>query len=816
VIARVPDRKTIRLFGWLLSFPLFLAGTVLISPIMAQQSDLPDTQKNPFAGDPAAIAAGKTLYAETCQSCHGGEARGDRGPALASGNFTHGSEDTDLFRTIRAGVPGSQMPAFALLPADNVWRIITYLRSLNTNHAADGETVAGDAATGQQIFWGKGGCGRCHEVNARGSAIGADLSDAGKNSADYLHRMIMNPNAPAAAAQRWFRPGGVRVKTRAGEEVVGIQRAEDNYTVIMTDLNGQLRRFDRKDLLAEQVEPKSLMPDNYSQLLSPTEIQDLVAYLKTLKSRDLTKTIQVDLPGGLSFARLRNAAAEPQNWLTYWGNYQGHHYSALNQITPLNVPRLQAQWSVQMPPGPVLEATPLVVDGILYTTYTTAASAGVYAIDARSGLTIWKYDRRQKATNPNQINPFNRGVAVLGNRVFFGTLDAALVALDARTGRILWETQVADTMTGNSITGAPLAVKDKIVVGVAGGEFGIRGFIDAYDPATGKRLWRFNTIPGPGEFGHDTWSGESWKHGSGAAWLTGSYDPDLDLLYWTVGNPGPGMNGSEREGDNLFTCSVVALDPDTGQRKWHYQFTPGDTHDWDANEDVVLADSVVGGVKRKLLLQADRNGMFYALDRTDGKLILGKPYVKQTWNSGFQPDGRPIVMPDWQSTAKGNIVSPILVGGSNWQNPSYDPIHSIMYVVALNGGMGYRSIPVKYEPGRQYMGGAPFPSGEAARSSLLAIDTTTGAVKWEYPLFRISMGAGVLATRSRLVFLGTGDGNLIALDATTGKSLWHFQTGASISSSPMSYAIEGRQYVSISAGAALYAFALPDENETKP
>jgi alcohol dehydrogenase (cytochrome c) len=602
----------------------------------------------------------------------------------------------------------------------------------------------------------------------------------------------------------------VSVKTRAGEEVVGIQRAEDNYTLIMTDLSGKLRRFDRKDILAEDTEPKSLMPDNYSQVLSPTEIQDLVAYLKSLKSRDLSKTIQVDLSGGLSFARLRNAGAEPQNWLTYWGNYQGHHFSSLSQITPVNVKRLQAQWSVQMPTGPVLEATPLVVDGAMYTTYTTPSSAGVYAIDARSGLTIWKYDRRQKAINPNQINPFNRGVAVLGNRVFFGTLDAALVALDARTGRILWEAQVADTMTGNSITGAPLAVKDKIVVGVAGGEFGIRGFIDAYDPATGKRLWRFNTIPGPGEFGHDTWGGDSWKHGSGAAWLTGSYDPDLDVLYWTVGNPGPGLNGSEREGDNLFTCSVVALNPETGERKWHYQFTPGDTHDWDANEDVVLVDSVLGGVKRKLMLQADRNGMFYVLDRTDGKLIFGKPYVKQTWNSGFQPDGRPILLPGWQASSKGKVVSPILIGGSNWQNPSYDPVHSVMYVVALNGGMGYRSVPVKYEAGRQYMGGAPFPSGEPAKSSLLAIDTRTGVVKWEYPTFRISMGAGVLATGSGLVFLATGDGNLIALDSTTGKSLWHFQTGGSIASSPISYAIEGKQFVAISAGDALYTFALPD------
>jgi PQQ-dependent dehydrogenase (methanol/ethanol family) len=802
------ESKRNRAFEGLTGFAFLLMMTSL--QMFAQQADMPDVQKNPFAGNRAAATAGKTLYDQTCQACHGSDAQGGRGPSLASGNFKHGGEDNDLFRTIRTGVPGTQMPAFSLLPSDDVWRIITYVRSLNTNGAAANETVTGNVATGQKIFWGKGGCARCHEVNARGTDLGPDLSDAGKNSAAYLRGVIANPNASTGGPQRWFRPSAVTVKTRDGEEVTGMERAQDNYTLIMTDLSGKLRKFDRKDILSERNGTKSLMPDNYSQMLSPSEMEDLIAYLKSLKARDLSKTIQEDVPGGLSFARLRNADAEPQNWLTYWGNYQGQHFSSLSQITPAHVNQLQARWSVPMPAGPVLEATPLVVDGTMYATYTTAESAGVYAIDAKSGLILWKYDRRQKVINPNQINPFNRGVAMLGNRLFFGTLDAALVALDARSGRILWETQVADTMTGNSITGAPLAVKDRIIVGVAGGEFGIRGFIDAYDPKTGQRLWRFNTIPGPGEFGNGTWSGESWRHGSGAAWLTGSYDPDLDVVYWTVGNPGPGYNGDVREGDNLFTCSVVALDPDTGKRKWHYQFTPGDTHDWDANEDVVLADSVIDGVKRKVMLQADRNGMFYVLDRTDGKLIFGKPYVKQTWNSGFQPDGRPILLPDWKATLKGNIVSPILVGGSNWQNPSYDPVHSMMYVVALDGGMGYRSVPVKYEAGRQYMGGRPFPADEPSKMALLAIDTKTGTVNWEYPTFRISMGAGALATGSGLVFLATGDGNLIALDSTTGKSLWHFQTGGTIASSPISYAIEGKQYVVISAGNALYSFALPE------
>ena len=613
----------------LISF--WVAAVGLSAGVMiAQRADTPDTVKNPFAGDPAAIAAGRDLYAQTCQACHGGEARGDRGPSLATGNFRHGGEDNDLFQTIRTGVPGTQMPAFAALPTDTIWRIIAYLRSLNTNGAAANEVVAGDAVAGEQTFWGKGGCASCHEVNGRGSDVGPDLSAAGTNSASYLRSVILNPNTPQFRRRRFFGPSVVSVKTKSGQQIRGIARAEDSYNLILAATDGKLYRLDKRDLVEEQTEHESLMPANYGQLLSETEIQNLVAYLKSLKARDFSKTIQVKLPPGLSFERLRNAQAEPQNWLTYWGNYQGQHFTALHQITPANISQLQARWAVQMPGSSVLESTPLVVDGIMY---TSGPPGQMFAIDARTGLQIWKFERRQKVVSPYQINPFNRGAAVLGSRVFFGTLDAALVALDARTGRMLWETQIADTLQGYSITGAPLALKDKIIVGIAGGEFGIRGFLDAYDPATGKRLWRFNTIPGPGEFGNQTWSGDSWKHGSGGAWLTGSYDPDLDTLYWAVGNPGPSLNGAVREGDNLFTCSVVALDPATGTRKWHYQFTPADTHDWDANEDLVLANESIAGKKRDVLMQADRNGMFYVLDRTDGKFILAKPYVKETWNA---------------------------------------------------------------------------------------------------------------------------------------------------------------------------------------
>ncbi len=774
-----------------------------VAQVIAQRSDAPDVVKNPFAGDPAAVAAGQTLYGQTCQSCHGGEARGDRGPALAGGNFRHGGEDNELFQTIRNGVPGTQMPAFSALPTDTIWRIITYLRSLNPNSAAANEMVAGDLTAGEQTFWGKGGCGSCHEVNGRGADVGPDLSAAGTNSASYLRSVILDPNSPALRRRRWFGPRVLSIKTRDGQQLRGIARAEDSYNLILTDETGKVHRIDKRDLVEEHSEFASLMPANYGQLLSDVEIQNTVAYLKSLKARDLSKTIQVDVPGGLSFERLRNAQAEPQNWLTYWGDYQGHHFSALHQITPANVKQLQARWSVQMPGSSILEATPLVVDG---TMYTTGPPGQMFALDARTGLRLWKYERRQKVVSPYQINPFNRGAAVLGNRIFFGTLDAALVALDARTGRLLWETQVADTLQGYTITGAPLAIKDKIIVGISGGEFGIRGFIDAYDAATGKRLWRFNTIPGPGEFGHETWSGDSWKQGSGGAWLTGSYDPHLDVLYWAVGNPGPVLNGAVREGDNLFSCSVVALDPATGTRKWHYQFTPGDTHDWDSSEDLVLSD-------RKglpVVMHADRNGMFYVLNRTNGKFVFAKPYVRQTWNLGYDKDGRPNLAPGWKSSPEGNIVYPSLGGGTNWQSPSYDPVRSVLYVAAADSGLGYRSTPVTFEPGREYMGGVPYPVNGPDKSGVMAIDTTTGMVKWRFPISRVSASAGVLATASGIVFVATEEGNLIALDGQSGKSLWHFQTGAPIASSAMSYAVDGKQYVAVAAGNVLYSFALPD------
>lgn len=511
----------------------------------------------------------------------------------------------------------------------------------------------------------------------------------------------------------------------------------------------------------------------------------------------------------LTYERLRNAQAEPQNWMMYWGNYPGTHYSALKQIDKTNVDRLQDAWTVPMTGMRTLQVTPLVVDGVMY---TSGAPGTVLALDAKTGKEIWKYERPQKVKNPSESNPFNRGVAVAGNRVFFGTLDAALLALDRNTGKLLWEVQVANTMEGYSITQAPLALKDRLIVGVAGGEFGIRGFIEAYDFETGKKLWRFDAIPGPGEYGNNTWKGDSWKHGGGSTWLTGTYDAERDVLYWPIGNPSPDIDGSVRLGDNLFSCSVVALDPKTGKRKWHFQFTPGDTHDWDSTEDMILVDRMYKGQQRKLLLHADRNGFFYVLDRTNGKFLSATAFVKQTWNEGFDANGRPKLIEGAKSSPEGSIaVFPSLSGGTNFQSPSYDPATGWLIIEYQEAGQHYIAATEEYRAGSQYQGGRQTRvAEEPTTAGIRALNPETGKVEWETRIARGSLNNGLLATGGGLVFASIADGNLMVLDSKTGAALRTIKLSNAMASAPMSYSVDGKQFIGVMAGTVLHALSLPN------
>ena len=812
---------------------LLTATTFCFYSLLAQQ-DVPEAQKNPFAASRSAIEAGRTVYDGACQGCHGAGARGsDRAPTLAGRSLKHGNTDGEIFQNVRAGIRGTAMPAFSQLSTDQIWQLVSYIRSQTEPSSLEG-VVAGDSETGRTVFETKAKCLDCHQVNGRGTPVGPDLSTAGRISAEQLQAIILNPNqlggggrAGAPAGRRGGRGGRrsgaqnsvVVVTTLDGMEYRGIRRNEDVFSLQMVDLSGKLRLFEKSQLTQIRVETRSLMPEDYGSRLTTADIRNLVAYLKTLDGPNPLKVPTLVQPGFVPYDRIRNAVAEPQNWLTYWGDYSGRHYSSLAQISASNVSQLQAQWAVQMPGDGMVESVPIVVDGVLY---TTGPPGEVFALDARTGRQIWKYQRPQKVVNPYESNRVNRGVAVLGNMIYFGTLDAALIALDARSGALVWETQVADTMEGYSITSAPLALRDKIITGVAGGEYGIRGFIDAYDPYTGKRLWRTYTIPAPGEFGSDTWEGDGWKHGSAGTWLTGTYDPELNTLYWPIGNPGPDANGDVRKGDNLFSCSVLALDPETGRRKWHYQFTPNDTHDWDATEDVILVDRQYGGRLRQLLMQADRNGVFYILDRTNGTFLSATPFVRADWVSGWDKAGRPITTSNWRATPEGSTVFPALGGGTNFQAPSYSPQTGWVYFAYHDGAGRYSAGPATYEAGRQFWGrgsaGGPLAPSAAEEQGVQAFDPETGKTKWKFPLTQNSLSAGILATAGGLVFAGSREGNLIALDAANGKPLWHFGAGAEIASSPMSYAVDGRQYIAISSAGVLYSFALPTEiaNNTKP
>jgi alcohol dehydrogenase (cytochrome c) len=796
---------------------LALAPTAL-SVVLFAQPPTSDVTRNPLATNPAAAADGQRIYNQTCQTCHGPAGQGDRGPELTTARFVHGNDDADVFHTIRAGIPGTQMPPSAGLSDEQIWQLVTYIRSVQTAASADRASAAtpmpaeGNAAAGDALFFGKAACATCHEVNARGGIAGPDLSGVGRLSPAALRQTIIDPNSGPPTVT-------VVVRTRDGRDIRGVRRNEDTFSLQIVDASGHLHLLDKRTLASMRVENRSLMPADYATRLSPDEIANVVAYLRTLQGRDLRKTSAQPMVGGVTFDRLRNARNEPQNWLSYWGDYQGTHFSSLAQITPANVRQLQSVWAMPMPGDSVLEGTPLVVDGVMYAT-GGGTPATVTAIDARTGRQIWRWTRPQRVINPYEINRFSRGVSILGNRLFVGTLDAALIAFDARTGLPVWETQVADTMDGYSITSPPLIVKDKVILGVAGGEFATRGFIDAYDAATGARLWRFNTIPGPGDFGNETWKADSWKTGGGATWLTGTYDPQLNTVYWPVGNPAPQIDRSVRgDLDNLFSDSVVALDPDTGQRKWHYQFTPNDGHDWDSVEDMILVDRQWRGQIRKLLLHADRNGHFYVLDRTDGAFLSGTPFVYQNWNKGFDDKGRPRAIPGSNSSGEGSfLVYPTVGGATNFQAPSYSPMTGWLYLEYAENGQQYVSAPVDVERGRQYLGRSPAMGSPPVRgkndpppsAGIKAIDPENGKTMWDFKLFRGSTTNGLMATAGGVVFAATREGNLVALDAKTGTHLWHVQTGGNMAASPMSYAVDGRQYVAVSAGNVLFSFALPE------
>jgi len=525
------------------------------------------------------------------------------------------------------------------------------------------------------------------------------------------------------------------------------------------------------------------------------------------RSRRWSATVQGCATTALVVMAMAAIVAQEGEWPTYSGSYSSHRFSPLTQLTPQTVGGLRPKWAYQPPGTGTLETTPLFVNGVLY---GTSGPTAVYALDVKSGRPLWEWTRPIAASVLNLGFPrVNRGVAILDDTVYVGTLDGYLVALDARTGVERWTVHVGENPTGHSVTAAPLVVENKVIVGISGGEAGIRGFLDAYDAKTGKQVWRFWTVPSPGEPGSNTWSADSWVHGGGATWLTGSYDPQLKLLYWGTGNPGPDWNGDSRVGDNLYTSSLVAIDVETGKARWSFQFTPHDTHDWDSNQIPVLVDAEYGGRERSLVVMANRNAFFYVLDRKTGEYLLGSPYTKQTWAKGLDAQGRPILIPGMDPSEKGTLVYPSLQGATNWASPSYSPVTGWLYVPVREMGSIYFKTGVEYRPGTYYTGGSEKRLDEESWGAVRALDIKTGKQVWDFPL-PTPTWAGVMATAGGLVFSGSNEGNFYALDAKSGKPLWQFQTGGAIRSGPMSFLADGKQHVAISGGHTLYVFALAE------
>jgi len=536
----------------------------------------------------------------------------------------------------------------------------------------------------------------------------------------------------------------------------------------------------------------------------------VVAYVTSL-------TLRAEVPGELEAAsklpaldpvtydEIRAGTQAQDRWLTYSGSYDGHRFSNADQIKPTNVSMLRLLWMRQYDVSDrSIETSPLVIAGYMF---VTVPPNRVEALDAKTGALIWAYDRHLPDKISLCCGSGNRGLAVLDKTLFLGTLDAHLVALDLETGKVMWDVEIADYREDYSITGAPLALKNIVVTGVAGGDYGVRGFVDARDAVTGKELWRFYTIPGPGQPGSDTWSGDSLKTGGGPTWLTGSFDPETNLIYWPTGNPSPEFNGDRRSGDNLYTNCLLALDADTGALRWYFQFTPHDLYDWDATQIPVLLDTNVEGKPRHYLAQANRNAFYYLLDRDTGRFQLARPYSPQTWAERIDAQGRPVVNPAAVPTERGTTVYPGSGGATTYQSPSYDPRTGYIYISALDWGGVFYKEPYQHRLGELFLGGNfQFFADVQPQGAVRALNALTGEQVWEYrnPAYHVG---GLVSTAGGVVF-GSQQESFFALDAATGRELWRVPTSGRLVASPISFLCSGKQMVTIAAGHDLLTFGL--------
>jgi PQQ-dependent dehydrogenase (methanol/ethanol family) len=744
--------------------------------------------------------AGKKRFAALCSGCHGaGGTGGERGPALVGRKETRVHSEQDLRDIIRNGIPSAGMPAFKLSSAA-VENLIAYVHGLRV--PAVENPASGDVAVGERFFFGKGNCAACHAVSGRGGWIGPDLSALGKRrSLSEIEGSLKDPSAHITPG---FRVATVHL--RDGSSLRGLVKNENTFDLQIQGLDGRLHLLARNEISQVDREKNALMPPVEA---SESEMRDLVAYLSRLAGEAHSNAAaEVSaLPGAISFAQI--VSPNKGDWPTYHGVMTGNRHSPLDQIDSLNVGSLAARWSLTIGRSSKLETTPVVVDGLMYVTAVNEA----YALDARNGREIWHFERpRSTGLSGDAAGGINRGVAILGDRVFMVTDNAHLLALHRLTGSLLWEVEMADSHVNYGATSAPLVVNDLVISGTSGGDEGIRGFVAAYKASTGQRVWRFWTVPQPGDPLSETWAGKALVHGCTAAWLTGTYDAETNQLFWTTGNPCPDYNGDERGGDNLYSDSVLSLDPATGKLRWYFQYTPHDVHDWDSAQTAMLVDAPFEGRPRKLLLHANRNGFFYVLDRTTGQFLRATPFVqKLNWATGIASDGRPIVNHDADPTPQGARACPAVDGATNWFSNAYNPATGLFYLMALEKCNIYTKSAAVWTAGESYYGGEVRDvPGEQGQKFLRAINLETGKIAWEIPQTGNAQSwGGVLSTAGGVVFFCEDSGAFAAADARSGELLWHFQTSDLWKASPMTYMAGGKQYVAVAAGSHILAFSLP-------
>jgi PQQ-dependent dehydrogenase (methanol/ethanol family) len=728
-------------------------------------------------------------FGQNCAVCHGGDGEGtDRAPALTNSRHLRGSSEKDIAELIRNG--RGNMPAFSSLPEAQIQELAGFVRSMNAD--AFEMKPAGDAAAGAALFFGSGRCAQCHTAQGRGGSNGPDLSNIGHQATlSELDQSLQQPDARIAAGY-----GIVNVTLRDGSGLRGFARSQGAHDLQLQTLDGRLHLLLESEYSQVVAEKRSLMPAFSG---TPEQYRDLVAFLSSLGGVAIG-------PNTAAHEEIAPKSVEqilhpkPGDWPTYSGNMDGNRYSDLSGINVKNVGDLRPAWIHSLPYFG-LETTPLVVDGVMYVTGPNQ----VQAIDGQTGREIWNYSRPRAAAGsvPGDAEKgANRGAAALGDRIFFITDNAHLICLQRLTGALLWEVSLGEPRYGG--TSPPLIAGNLVIAGVSGGDEAIRGQLAAYDASTGEQAWRFWTVPRAGEPGIETWKGGASPQG-GATWTAGSYDSKTGVLYWAIGNPYPDTDGDNRGGDNLYTASDVALDARTGKLLWYFQFTPHDLHDWDANQPLVLVDAPFQGRERKLLLHANRNGFFYVLDRTDGKLLQATPLVKKlTWASGIGADGRPVLLPADETTTQGVKTCPAVRGATNWYSTAYNPSTRLYYVMTVEDCSIYR---------KAHDGGyGPINDpADPAMKVLRAIAVDGGKIAWEIPLVGPPERnyAGVLSTAGGLVFFGETSGGFAAVDARTGKYLWHFEASEPWKASPITYMVNGRQYVAIASGANILSFALP-------